>query len=67
VPEALLMRARQPPGRGSEVLRLVPRAAKPLLSDAPPPQGTVPVGQVASPPVLKIEAGAAMSGERTMR
>jgi len=61
------MRARQPPVMGSEVLMLVPRVAKPLFIDAPPPQGTFPVGQVASPPVLKIEAGAAMSGERTMR
>src|SRR6185312_14825887 len=65
-PEALLTRARQPPVTGSEVSRLTPIAAKPFVNEAPPPQGTVPVGQFACPVVSRIDAGAGRSAVRTM-
>ena len=41
-------------------------AANPFVNDAPPPQGTVPLGQFACPLVSRVEGGAGRSAVRTM-
>src|SRR5947209_5422519 len=56
-PVALLYLARHPFPLGAEVLMFSPKLGRPPVKLVPPPHGTVPDGQVTSPPVSSTLSG----------